>query len=1297
MATIANPIVLENENPGTPQSIWQVAPGQDSAELQGFTTSISTNIGGQVDFKINNLTGNGTYEIDIYRLGYYGGDGARLVGTVQHPSSTSVLQPAPITDATTGLVDAGNWQVTDSWQVPTGAVSGVYVANVVQGNQVFQIPFIIRNTSSTSDIVLQTDDETWQAYNGWGGANLYGGNGPAPPSAGGFGAGAAYAVSYNRPITTLDGSGFASGPQDTVFGAEYSAIYWLEENGYDVSYISGVDAATDGSLLLNHKVFLDVGHDEYWTDSQLANVKAAEQAGINLAFLSGNEIFWQTRFAPSIDGRATANRTLISYKDSHFRKVIDPNGIGTGSFEAPANMGGAGTPSNVLTGTSFQVDQTSLGPISVPYGETQLRFWRNTAVAQTAPGQSATLAADLLGYEWDSAPDNGFRPPGLVSLSSTTVNEPTAFNTDFGNVDTAGTATHSLVEYRDPVSGALVFGAGTVFWAWGLAQQSVSTAYRPLAPDPSVQQATVNLLADMGALPGTLQPNLTPASQSTDHTAPSSQITGMSTRNPVEGQLVTATGSATDSGGLIADVDVSIDGGTTWHPASAQIGTASGTWSYTFAAPAPGSYTIESRAVDDSLNIETPVAGLSYVVQPSSNSSLFSGQDAPSTVDANDGHALELGVKFTTTATGTITGIRFYKGPQDIGTHVVNLWSAAGALLATASSTSETSSGWQQVNFSTPVQIAAGTNYIASYFSSSGDYSFTPYFFDTLQGFGHGSLHATGNGLNGLFSYSSGSTFPSSPSPFGSNYWVDVAFDDTSGQPVQAIDDSGFVTSENQELAISASALLANDIDSSGAALAVAGVSNPSHGTVAYDSSSQTITFAPTAGYTGPAGFDYAVTDGQNTASASVSLVVNPPITAQTLFDSGSTPKVANVTDPNSVELGVKFQASQNGTITGIRFYKGPQNTGSHIGDLWTAGGTLLASVTFSNETTSGWQEADFATPVAVTAGTTYVASYHTSGNYAVDTNYFATAHSNGELTAPASAASSGNGVYAYGTGPIFPTSTFQADNYWVDLVFDGQQGLAANNDAGFLATTNTTLSIPGSALLANDTDSGGGPLSISGVGNPSNGTVSYDPNAQSILFTPAAGYTGPAGFSYSITDPQGGTAAATVALTVNDATLFGAGATPSIVSVNDPNPVELGIKFAASEGGAITGIRFYKGPQNTGTHVADLWTDTGTLLASASFGNETANGWQEVDFASPVSITAGMTYVAAYHTNGNYSADPGLLASAIDNGPLMAPPSSVSGGNGVYAYGSGRLFPTDTFNATSYGVDVLFRPQPIA
>jgi len=146
------------------------------------------------------------------------------------------------------------------------------------------------------------------------------------------------------------------------------------------------------------------------------------------------------------------------------------------------------------------------------------------------------------------------------------------------------------------------------------------------------------------------------------------------------------------------------------------------------------------------------------------------------------------------------------------------------------------------------------------------------------------------------------------------------------------------------------------------------------------------------------------------------------------------------VNDPNAVTLGVKFQASTNGTITGIRFYKGPQNTGTHIGTLWSTSGGLLGSATFTNETASGWQQVNFSSPVSITANTTYIASYHTNpGYYSANANYFATPHTNGPLTAPSSSASGGNGVYAYGTSNLFPNNTYNANNYWVDVVFNGQ------------------------------------------------------------------------------------------------------------------------------------------------------------------------------------------------------------------------------------------------------------------
>jgi hypothetical protein len=139
---------------------------------------------------------------------------------------------------------------------------------------------------------------------------------------------------------------------------------------------------------------------------------------------------------------------------------------------------------------------------------------------------------------------------------------------------------------------------------------------------------------------------------------------------------------------------------------------------------------------------------------------------------------------------------------------------------------------------------------------------------------------------------------------------------------------------------------------------------------------------------------------------------------------------------------------------------------------------------------------------------------------------------------------------------------------------------------------------------------------------------------------------------------------------------------------------VELGVKFKSDTNGYITGLRFYKGTANTGTHVGSLWSSTGTLLAQATFSSETASGWQQVNFASAVAITANTIYVASYHTNvGGYAVDQTYFASTgVDRTPLHAPASgAVSGGNGVYLYGA-SAFPTNTYNASNYWMDVVFK-----
>ena len=137
-------------------------------------------------------------------------------------------------------------------------------------------------------------------------------------------------------------------------------VRFLESNGYDVSYTTGVDTDRRGAELLEHKVFLSVGHDEYWSGQQRANVEAARAAGVNLAFFSGNEVFWKTRWENSIDGSGTPYRTLVTYKETHANAKIDPQAPATwtGTWRDPrfSPPGDGGRPENALTGTIFTVN-----------------------------------------------------------------------------------------------------------------------------------------------------------------------------------------------------------------------------------------------------------------------------------------------------------------------------------------------------------------------------------------------------------------------------------------------------------------------------------------------------------------------------------------------------------------------------------------------------------------------------------------------------------------------------------------------------------------------------------------------------------------------------------------------------------------------------------------------------------------------------------------------------------------------------------------------------------------------------
>ena len=746
----ANAIVAENCLTGNPSTEWNVT-GSGDPNLQGFATDISVNRGETVSFKIK--TSYAGYRLDIYRMGYYGGLGARKVATVPASQTLVSNQPACLTDATTGLVDCGNWAVTASWPAPATAPSGIYFAKVVRDllqpgdvETASHIFFVVRDDSGHSDLLMQTSDTTWQAYNRYGGNSLYTGQ-PA---------GRAYKVSYNRPFTTRDYL-----PQTFVFDTEYPMVRWLEANGYNVSYFTGVDSDRLGSEILEHKIFLSVGHDEYWSGAQRASVEAARSAGVSLAFLSGNEIFWKTRWESSIDGSGASYRTLVCYKETQANAKIDPSAEWTGTWRDPrfSPPADGARPENALTGNMFMVNSGGPNPaIQVPPAEGKTRFWRNTSVAtQAQQGGTTTLPAETIGYEWDMDVSNSSRPPGLIHLSSTTVSLTGTLLTDYGSTYGSGVATHTLTLYRHS-SGALVFGAGTIRWPWGLDANHDGTGGQAASTD--MRQATVNLFADMGVQPATLTGGLVAATASTDNQAPTSTIVSPVNGSSFPGQTdVVISGTASDTLGIVAGVEVSVDGGTSWH-----LATGGASWTYHWMPSSPGSRVIKSRAIDDSGNLETPGGGI--VVNVTCPCSIWDGTTTPAVASSGDASAVEVGVKFRSQVNGTITGFRFYKGAANTGTHTGHLWSFTGSthtLLGTAVFSNETTTGWQRVDLTPAVAVAANTDYIVSYHSTSGNYSVDlDYFLNA--GVNNPPLRALRNGENfgnGLFGYGPSGTFPS--------------------------------------------------------------------------------------------------------------------------------------------------------------------------------------------------------------------------------------------------------------------------------------------------------------------------------------------------------------------------------------------------------------------------------------------------------------------------------------------------------------------------------------------------------
>ncbi len=425
-----------------------------------------------------------------------------------------------------------------------------------------------------------------------------------------------------------------------------------------------------------------------------------------------------------------------------------------------------------------------------------------------------------------------------------------------------------------------------------------------------------------------------------------------------------------------------------------------------------------------------------------------------------DGAAVELGLKFRSEVDGLITGVRFYKGgAANGGPHVGHLWTSAGTLLGSVAFSNETVSGWQQAFFLTPIQITAGTVFVVSYFAPRGNYAVSTGQFgssvDTPP------LHALSNteaGGNGVFFYGPQGGFPNGSSN-GTNYWVDVIFTDGQVAP-QVLSVTPAPGAAGVSTGVAPTASFSEPLDYRTVTAANVELSDtgglPVPADVSYDLSNFTITIAPQATLLPSQAYTVVLRGGHNGITDLTGTPLDtdykwsfstapprPPATTFSIFAPTRTP--ANPSDPDAQarEVGLKFRSNTDGFITGVRFYKGwAMNGGRHIGRLWTSSGTLLGSVTFANETISGWQEATFPTPIPVTAGTVYVVSYFSpQGHYANDNNSFAR---NGVNSDPLFALSNseagadpfGNGVYLISPQGGFPVFSNLASNYWVDVIF---------------------------------------------------------------------------------------------------------------------------------------------------------------------------------------------------------------------------------------------------------------------
>lgn len=459
-----NAILEENAKPGT--SDWQLTYTRvDPATryrcpwIEGYVSHASIRAGETLRFMVSTNPA-GPFKIDLYRMGYYGGEGARHMTTLG-PFDGAVQPDPPVGDE---RVRECTWEACTEIEIPDDWMSGVYLGklSLIEDRYQSYVIFIVRDDRKV-DLLFQCSDNTWQAYNRWPDQYALYNDGESQ-----WALKPGIRVSYDRPYgkycQILDAP-LSQGSGEFLLW-EFPLAYWMEREGYDVSYCSNTDVHADMACLERAKGFISIGHDEYWSLEQFGHLKAAVDAGMNAAFFSGNTSCFVAPMGAASDGRA--HRTLTRAGRYGGLSDLEKGKMGPFPIEGPneATLIGART----ITPYNGSGDWIVSDPDSWIFAGTGMKR------GDSIPG--------LVGWEFHGDPAD---IPGLRIVAE-------------GDSENAGGETaHWTATLYPGQHDNWVFNASTIWWAQGISAPPghmlpYSHYGRPHGPDERVEAITRNIL-----------------------------------------------------------------------------------------------------------------------------------------------------------------------------------------------------------------------------------------------------------------------------------------------------------------------------------------------------------------------------------------------------------------------------------------------------------------------------------------------------------------------------------------------------------------------------------------------------------------------------------------------------------------------------------------------------------------------------------------------------------------------------------------------------------------------------------